>query len=541
LSNRARSTQDPPYQLDGRRYGADRSGFDQGDGRIAPPYLPVKCFRCGAEIPGAARFCASCGTVAVDPHDATVVIETEDSEALFRRVRMVLEGEFDVERELARGGMGVIFKATEVGLRRSVALKVLPPELGLNVRSAERFKREARMVAELDHPNIIPVYRVGQLGGIFFIAMKFIEGRSLGLILDTQGALPVPVTLQVLRGATRGLAYAHDRHIIHRDIKGGNILVDQDGRVMVSDFGVALRAADVNLTADGTVIGTPPFMSPEQCAGRRTGPQSDQYSIGIVGFQMLTGAVPFRADTIAGMMQHHFFTPAPDVRQARDDVPPALAEVLNRTLQKDPAARYATTRDMLAALEAIPFSEDDRRESEQMLRQLVQGTVMPRVSARALPPLPDRPTMPLAAAELGKRRLPVRVGVAASGVLLLGLVLGVLRLTARRGDATPGPSAIPAAPATLQVAKPLAASKPPVARPPGGKLRMLTRPTDAEIFIDGRRVGAGAVVDLPLTAGERRLEVRAPGYRSFDTTLVVTVGSTLSLGRITLSVAEQRP
>ncbi len=301
----------------------------------------MKCFRCGAEIPGAARFCASCGTVAVDPHDATVVIETEDSEALFRRVRMVLEGEFDVERELARGGMGVIFKATEVGLRRSVALKVLPPELGLNVRSAERFKREARMVAELDHPNIIPVYRVGQLGGIFFIAMKFIEGRSLGLILDTQGALPVPVTLQVLRGATRGLAYAHDRHIIHRDIKGGNILVDQDGRVMVSDFGVALRAADVNLTADGTVIGTPPFMSPEQCAGRRTGPQSDQYSIGIVGFQMLTGAVPFRADTIAGMMQHHFFTPAPDVRQARDDVPPALAEVLNRTLQKDPAARYA--------------------------------------------------------------------------------------------------------------------------------------------------------------------------------------------------------
>ena len=115
----------------------------------------MNCFRCGAEIPGAARFCASCGTLALDPHDATVVIETEDSEALFHRVRMVLEGEFDVERELARGGMGVIFKATEVGLRRSVALKVLPPELGVNVRSAERFKREARMVAELDHPNKI--------------------------------------------------------------------------------------------------------------------------------------------------------------------------------------------------------------------------------------------------------------------------------------------------------------------------------------------------------------------------------------------------
>src|SRR3989442_1570643 len=411
LPSGARSTQHLPCQLDGRGYGADRSGFDQGDGRIASPYLPVNCFRCGAEIPGAARFCASCGTLALDPHDATVVIETEDSEALFHRVRMVLEGEFDVERELARGGMGVIFKATEVRLLRSVALKVLPPELGVNVRSAERFKREARMVAELDHPNIIPVYRVGQLGGIFLIAMKFIEGRSLGLILDTQGALPVPVTLHVLRGATRALAYAHDRSIVHRDIKGGNILVEQDGRVMGSDFGVALRASDVNLTADGTVIGTPPFMSPEQCAGRRTGPQSDQDSLGIVGFQMLCGAVPFHADTIAGVMQHHFFTPAPDVRQARDDVPPALADVLNRTLQKDPSARYPATRDMLAALEAIPFSESDRRESEQVLRQLVQGTVMPRVSARALPPLPDRPTMPPAAAELRKRRPPRRAGV----------------------------------------------------------------------------------------------------------------------------------
>src|SRR5436309_10537228 len=341
----------------------------------------MNCFRCGATIADAARFCANCGTLVVDPQGATVVLETEDPEALFRRVRMVLEGEFDVERELARGGMGVIFKATEVALRRPVALKVLPPELGLSVRTAERFKREARMVADLDHPNIIPVYRVGQLGGVFFIAMKFIEGRSLGLILDTQGALPVPVALHVLRGATRGLAYAHDRHIIHRDIKGGNILVDQDGRVMVSDFGVALRASDVNLTADGAVIGTPAFMSPEQCAGGRTGPQTDQYAVGILGFQMLTGAVPFRADTIAGVMQHHFFTPAPDVRQARDDVPPALAEVLNRTLQKDPAARYSTTRDMLAALDAIPFSEDDRRESEQMLRQLVQGTAMAKVPA----------------------------------------------------------------------------------------------------------------------------------------------------------------
>ncbi len=501
----------------------------------------MNCFRCGAEVPEDARFCASCGTLAVDPHEATVVIETEDSGALFQKVRMVLAGEFDVERELARGGMGVIFKATEVGLRRVVALKVLPPELGFSAKIAERFKREARMVAELDHPNIIPVYRIGQQGGIFFIAMKFIEGRSLGLIIDTQGALPMPVALHVLRGATRALAYAHDRHIVHRDIKGANILVDQDGRVMVSDFGVALRSSDVNLTADGTVIGTPPFMSPEQCAGRRTGPQSDQYSLGIVGFQMLSGAVPFHADTIAGVMQHHFFTRAPDVRQARDDVPAALAEVLNRTLEKDPAARFPTTRDMLAALEAIPFSESDRRESEQALRQLVQGTAIARVATRSLPALPEGPTMPLVPAPPPRRRLPVRTRVAVSGALLVGVALGVVRLTAHRGDAAPGPEPTPAPPPPVAAASPPRATEQRAVQPPGGKLRMLTSPPDAEILIDGRRVGVGSAFDLLLAIGERRLEVRAPGYQSFDTTLTVTAGSTFSLGRITLPAGERGP
>src|SRR3989454_9995942 len=132
----------------------------------SPAHLSLNCFRCGAALPEGARFCASCGTMAVAPHDATLLVETEHPEALFERVRMVLAGEYEVERELARGGMGVIFKATEVGLRRAVALKVLPPELGLSVKVAERFKREARMGAELDHPNIIPVYRIGQLGGI---------------------------------------------------------------------------------------------------------------------------------------------------------------------------------------------------------------------------------------------------------------------------------------------------------------------------------------------------------------------------------------
>jgi len=215
--------------------------------------------------------------------------------------------------------------------------------------------------------------------------------------------------------------------------------------------------------------------------------------------------------------------------------------VLNRTLEKDPAARFPTTRDMLAALEAISFSEGDRRESEQVLRQLVRGTVIAKVPTRALPPLPDSPTLPLARAARRKRRLPVRIGVTASGVLLLGLAFGVMRLSPPRGAASPSPAPIPAQPPTARTAGRPPALEPRAARPPGGRLRLHTIPPDAEILIDGRRVGVGSAFDLPLGVGERRLEVRATGYKSFDTMLVVTAGSTLALGRVTLPVRERGP
>src|SRR5438093_979309 len=151
------------------------------------------------------------GTPVSDPQSATVVLPSETGDDLLQRLRLVLAGEYEVEQELARGGMAVVYRATEVGLGRVVALKVLPPDLGLTPRAVERFKREARMVAELDHPNIIPVFRVGQSGTILYIVMKFVEGLALDAILEAQGALPVHTVLYVLRGATRALAYAHER------------------------------------------------------------------------------------------------------------------------------------------------------------------------------------------------------------------------------------------------------------------------------------------------------------------------------------------
>ncbi|HEV8305465.1 MAG TPA: protein kinase [Gemmatimonadales bacterium] len=506
----------------------------------------MRCFRCGTEIADDARFCGNCGLRASDPQAATILVETEDDEALLQRIRIVFAGEYDVEREVARGGMAVVFKATEVALARPIALKVLRPDLGISVAAGERFKREAQTVASLDHPNIIPVYRVGQLGGIYHIAMKFVEGRSLDAILDAQGALPVPVTLAVLRAATRGIAFAHDRGIVHRDVKGANILIDTDGRVMVSDFGVALRATDVTLTAVGTVIGTPAFMSPEQCAGRRAGPQSDQYSLGVVAFQMLAGAAPFASDTLAGMMQHHFFTPPPDIRSVRDDIPQGLLEVIDRALTKDPDRRFNSTREMLGAVEAIAFPEADRRASERLLRELARGQPAPKIQTGPLPPLPDAPTLAVGAAFPRPRRRVQPAVLAAAAV-----VLGGVGWWLSRADGAPGRPASDTT-ATLAHQESVAAPRPaPPTRAPAspapaapaatGKLRMLTSPPNAEILLDGRPIGVGSVVDFRAPVGPRQLRVQAPGYQPWDSTVTVEAGATHTLGRIVLRAQGDGP
>ena len=498
----------------------------------------MTCAQCGREIALGARFCGYCGVEVLDPEATTLVLPPEAPDALLARLRVVFAGDYDVERELGRGGMAAVFKATETPVERTVALKVLLPELGLTATAAGRFRREASLVAGLDHPNIVQVYRVGQAGGIFYIAMRFVQGRSLHSILEAQGALPLPVVLAVLRGATRGLAFAHQHGVVHRDVKGGNILVDADGRIVLSDFGVALRAADVSVTAAGTVIGTPSFMSPEQCAGHRALPQSDQYALGILAFQMLTGALPFESETLAGLMQHHFFTPVPDVQLARDDVPRALVAVLQRALAKEAERRFPTTREMLDALEAIPFPEGDRRESERILCDLARGVPVPRLQTRSLPAVAAAPTLPFAALAARRRwwRSPGWIsGLAAATVLTLGLAVWGARTASDPAATLPRLAPLQARPPAGATG---GATRPSPAVPAAtGKLRLLTVPPDAEILIDGRRF-VGSVFDLKLAPGPRRLQIRAPGYQPFDTTIVVMVGETTSLGRIALRSRE---
>ena len=312
--------------------------------------------------------------------------------------------------------------------------------------------------------------------------------------------------------------------------------------MLISDFGIALRATDDSITAAGAVIGTPSFMSPEQCAGHRAVPQSDQYSLGVVAFQMLTGSVPFESEGLAGLLQHHFFTPVPDVRLARDDVPEALAAVIERALTKAPDRRFPRTRDMLAALEAIPSLDIDGGESERILCDLASGAAVPKLDTRSLPVLAAAPTVPFTYSMASRRwwRSPGWIaGAAAATALTLGLVVRGARTRENRGAIVSQPET-PTVKTHLEPAPARAVTAPPQPAAPAatGKLRVLTVPPDAEILIDGQRVGVGSVFDLKLALGPRRLEIRAAGYQTFDTTIVVRVGETLSLGRIALRTRE---
>jgi len=517
------------------------------------------CVHCGKESPAGAKFCLACGCVITDPGAATQMIDEDESVLQLRTVQHALISEFEVEREIGRGSMAIVYKAVERVLNRRVALKVLPPTAPVRRSIAERFKREARLAASLDHANIIPVYRVGQISATHFITMKYIDGLGLDEIIAIQGPLPISVVLLVLRGATAALAYAHQKGIVHRDVKGGNILIDREGRVLVSDFGIARAMEDASMTATGAVIGTPYFMSPEQCAARKIGPQSDQYSIGVVAFQMLCGDVPFNAETLPGIMHHHFYTPVPDLQRVRTDIPPELLAIVNRALSKKPDGRFASTDDMLAAVDAIPFSLDERRIGEEVMRELARGTSFERIEANPLPPLidPSRLTPAGMPVVVPRRAWPLRRAIA-FGAFLTVSILGSLAWSARvtRSDAKREQLADSATRTALSArrssargvvaelarhvkAEPEKTPIAPVART--GLVRIRAYPVDATISLDGRDLGRGVVLDAVVPAGRRRLRVHAAGYVDFDSTVTIVADETTQLPRIDLRPREVAP
>ncbi len=261
-------------------------------------------------------------------------------------------GRFEIIEELGRGGMAVVYRARQADLARMVALKVLPPELSLDKSYIARFLQEARSAAALEHPHIVPIFEVGSAEGVQYIAMKYISGHTLKEVVQQQGALDIQRAVTMLEQVSDALDYAHSHGVIHRDIKPSNMMLEKNGWVYLTDFGLARGGSSgPGLTMAGTVMGTPEYMSPEQAQGLATiGPPTDIYALGVVLYELLTGQMPFQADTPMGMLVARLqFAPRPP-RDYRGDLPLPVEDVIMRALARKPEARYPSAKEMILAL-----------------------------------------------------------------------------------------------------------------------------------------------------------------------------------------------
>ena len=267
-------------------------------------------------------------------------------------LQTALAGEYSLERELGRGGMGIVYLAREVQLDRYVAIKVLPAELSQRVDFRERFLREARTAAGLSHPHIVPIHRVGEAGGFVFFVMGYVPGQSLGERLRASGPLPAAEATRMLREVAWALAYAHGRGVVHRDVKPDNILLEEgSGRALVTDFGIAQVAAMPTTVSDpGRIMGTAHFMSPEQGAGERLDGRADLYALGVVGYLAVSGRLPFEASSLPAMLVRQASEPAPSLGRVAPGAPPSLVAAIESCLRRDRDERVASGEALADAL-----------------------------------------------------------------------------------------------------------------------------------------------------------------------------------------------
>src|SRR3954471_3477961 len=251
---------------------------------------------------------------------------SHESETAFIALQAALAGEYSLDRELGRGGMGVVYLAREVRLARPVAIKVLPPELARRAELRDAFLHEAQTAARLTHPNIVPVYAAGERGGYAYIVMAYVDGITLGERIRTRGPLLPGQAARLLREVAWALAYAHGAGIVHRDVSAENIVLERGtDRAIVMDFGIATAMMTAALTEDGRVMGNAHYVSPEQAVGEPLDARSDLYSLGVCGFLALTGRLPFDGATPEELVAQHLTAPAPSIARVTRSVPPRLA------------------------------------------------------------------------------------------------------------------------------------------------------------------------------------------------------------------------
>jgi len=363
------------------------------------------CSRCGSEITGKSKFCPSCGLdlMATTPVHAiaTGVLQELDL------VREALASEYEIIEELGRGGMAMVYRAKDRQLEREVAIKVLPFSLAFDTEFVERFQREARTAAQLEHPNIIAIYRVGRSGRVIYFVMKLLRGNSLSHLLGNRKKLSPPEIRRLLLEAGSALGYAAQRGIVHRDIKPDNIMFDEFGQSVLTDFGIAKAASGQKLTGTGMSIGTPHYMSPEQARAQPIDGRSDIYSLGVVAYQCLTGTVPYDGEDSFSIGYKHITEPIPMPSLVTADER-RIFEIIKRMLMKDPFDRFQTCEELIASFQGHPIAA----AGSMRISSVGSFTGAAAVGAGAsiggggLPPIVSQPTTPLDSPLVNRRLTP---------------------------------------------------------------------------------------------------------------------------------------
>ncbi|ADB48454.1 protein kinase domain-containing protein [Conexibacter woesei] len=302
----------------------------------------------------------------------------------------LLNDRYRLEARIGTGGMSTVYRALDTTLERPVAIKLMNREIASDSDQLERFRREARAVAQLSHPHIVGVIDAGEDAGRPYIVFEYVEGETLKERIRRLGQLPIGEAVAYAIEIARALGAAHARHIVHRDVKPQNVLIDEEGSAKVTDFGIARTLDEDGLTQDGRVLGTTDYVSPEQALGHPVGGQSDLYSLGIVLWEMLTGSVPFRGENQVAVAMKHVREEIPDVRELRPEVSASLASVIDRATAKDLLERYRSDEELIADLEDVLALETARAGSATGEATTVIRT-LPRSAQRRLPLSVRRP------------------------------------------------------------------------------------------------------------------------------------------------------
>ena len=523
----------------------------------------MNCSRCGAEVQPEWKACPSCG-LGLSPTTPVQALLSGDLSEL-DVAREALGEDYEILEELGRGGMAIVYRARERQLDREVAVKILPLSLAFDEEFVERFEQEARTAAQLEHPNIIPIYRVGKSGRISYFVMKYLRGRSLSELLAERGRIK-PVDIRRMLIETAGaLGYAAERGIVHRDVKPDNFIFDEFGVCVVTDFGIAKAASAKRLTGTGMSIGTPHYMSPEQARAQALDGRSDLYSLGIVAYQCLTGTVPYDGEDSFSIGYAHIMDPLPTPTLVSAEER-NLYRVIRAMIAKEPKDRFQSCHDVVSALRGdAPIPEPMPAPARPPLAGGRPGTPgVPSITTQPTTPLPalsaTGPRTPTAISATPTRRAFAQRTPAAkspAGWWLAGLVVlggaGVGAAYAYKvgpfaqpvaavlggsaPDTTPPVPVLTAIDSTLvdsttgggpsAVDDSTVAGQPVVIVPPptrparasrdSGAIRIRGLPAGSVVLIDGNPAGGRAVTYLPV--GDHVIAITAPRHHFYADTI----------------------